>query len=172
MDTYQGFDQFVTSRTAALSRVAFLLTGDHHLAQDLLQTALSRVAARWPRVREGNPEAYVRRCLINEFTSWRRQRRYHELPVESIKDSPVGGELASSVERRVLVGRALARLTPRQRAVLVLRFYEDLSEAATAQIMGITIGTVKSQTSHALSRLRRVAPELVELIADTNGKRP
>ena len=72
MDPYQGFDEFVSSHTAALSRVAFLLTGDHHLAEDLRQVALAQVASRWPQVRDGNPVAYVRRCLINEFTSWRR----------------------------------------------------------------------------------------------------
>jgi len=167
MDSYQGFDEFVTTRTMALSRVAFLLTGDHHLAQDLLQVALAQVASRWPEVRDGNPEAYVRRCLINEMTSWRRRRRYRERPTGSIVETPGAGDLATSVVRRVVVGRALARLTHRQRAVLVLRYYEDLSAADTADIMGVSIGTVKSQTSHAIGRLRAVAPELAELVART-----
>lgn len=132
MDPYQGFDEFVTSHTTALSRVAFLLTGDHHLAEDLLQVALSQVASRWPEVRDGNPAAYVRRCLVNEFISWRRRRRYHERPVEALADGADPVDLASSVVRKLVVGRALAQLTPRQRAVLVLRFYKDLSEAETA----------------------------------------
>jgi DNA-directed RNA polymerase specialized sigma24 family protein len=84
VDPYQGFDEFVTSHTAVLSRVAFLLTGDHHLAEDLLQVALSQVASRWPQVRDGNPEAYVRRCLVNQLTSWRRRRRYHERPIRGL----------------------------------------------------------------------------------------
>ncbi|MBX6748975.1 MAG: SigE family RNA polymerase sigma factor [Micromonosporaceae bacterium] len=169
MDPYQGFDEFVSSHTTALSRVAFLLTGDHHLAEDLLQVALSQVASRWPQVREGNPAAYVRRCLINEFTSWRRRRRYHERPVESPAEDVDPIDLASSVVRRVVVGRALAQLTPRQRAVLVLRFYEDLSEAETAAIMGCSVGTVKSQTNYALARLRAAAPELADLVASRSG---
>lgn len=169
MDPYQGFDEFVTSHTTALSRLAFLLTGDHHLAEDLLQAALSQVVSRWPQVRDGNPAAYVRRCLINEYLSWRRRRRYHERPVESPVDGADPVDLASTVVRRVVVGRALAQLTPRQRAVLVLRFYEDLSEAETAVIMGCSVGTVKSQTNHALARLRAAAPELSELIAGRTG---
>lgn len=169
MDPYQGFDEFVTSHTTALSRVAFLLTGDHHLAEDLLQVALSQVASRWPEVRDGNPAAYVRRCLVNEFISWRRRRRYHERPVEALADGADPVDLASSVVRKLVVGRALAQLTPRQRAVLVLRFYEDLSEAETAAIMGCSVGTVKSQTNHALARLRAVAPELSDLVAVRTG---
>lgn len=169
MDPYQGFEEFVTARTPGLSRVAFLLTGDHHLAEDLLQVALSQVASRWPEVRNGNPEAYVRRCLVNELTSWRRRRRYHERPVESAVDTADPTDVATSVVRRLVVGRALAQLTPRQRAVLVLRFFEDLSEADTAEIMGVSVGTVKSQTSHALARLRAAAPELSELLSEPNG---
>jgi RNA polymerase sigma-70 factor (sigma-E family) len=168
VDPYQGFDEFVTAHTAALSRVAYLLTGDHHLAEDLLQVALSQVASRWPQIRDGNPEAYVRRCLVNELISWRRRRRYHERPVESFVEDVEPGDLASSVVRRIVVGRALAALTPRQRAVLVLRFFEDLSEAETAAIMGCSIGTVKSQTHYALTRLRAAAPELSELL-EPNG---
>ena len=169
MDPYQGFDEFVTSHTAALSRVAFLLTGDHHLAEDLLQVALSQVASRWPHVRDGNPHAYVRRCLVNEMTSWRRRRRYHERAIESFVDKTDPTDLASSVVRRIVVGRALDQLTSRQRAVLVLRFFEDLSESDTASIMGCSVGTVKSQTSYALARLRAVAPELDELVTETTG---
>lgn len=169
MDPYQGFDEFVTSRTAALSRVAFLLTGDHHLAEDLLQVALSQVASRWPQVRDGNPEAYVRRCLVNELTSWRRLRRYHERSIESPVDSADPADLASSAVRRIVIGRALAKLTARQRAVLVLRFFEDLSEADTAAAMGCSIGTVKSQTNYALARLRAAAPELAELVIEPTG---
>jgi DNA-directed RNA polymerase specialized sigma24 family protein len=100
VDPYQGFDEFVTAHTAVLSRVAFLLTGDHHLAEDLLQVALSQVASRWPQIRDGNPQAYVRRCLVNELTSWRRRRRYHERPVESFVEDADPADIASSVGHR------------------------------------------------------------------------
>ena len=166
MDPYLGFDEFVVARTAALSRVAILLTGDHHLAQDLLQVALSRLASRWPEVRHGMPDAYVRKILVNELTSWRRRRRYHEQPTELRGDVPTATDLATSVVRRVVVGRALAQLTPRQRAVLVLRYFEDLSEVEIAEILGCSVGTVKSQTHHAIARLRAVAPELAGLVRE------
>src|SRR5689334_3531727 len=81
VDPYEGFDDFVVARRVALSRTAYLLTGDHHLAQDLLQVALSRLAERWRRLRDDAPEAYVRRIMVNELTSWRRRRRYHEKPI-------------------------------------------------------------------------------------------
>jgi RNA polymerase sigma-70 factor (sigma-E family) len=166
VDPDLGFDEFVVARTAALSRVAFLLTGDHHLAQDLLQVALSRVASRWPEVRHGRPEAYVRRIMVNELTSWRRRRRYHEQPTEPRDDAPSPADVATGVVRRLVVGRALAQLTPRQRAVLVLRYFEDLSEMETAEILGCSVGTVKSQTHYAIARLRAVAPELAELVRE------
>lgn len=166
MDPYDGFDDFVVARRVPLSRVAFLLTGDHHLAQDLLQVALSRVASHWRRLRDGAPEAYARRIMVNELTSWRRRRRYHERPVDKVDDGALPGDLSASVVRRVVVGHALAQLTPKQRAVLVLRFYEDLSEAATAEALGCSVGTVKSQTHQALARLRTLAPELADLVRE------
>jgi RNA polymerase sigma factor (sigma-70 family) len=129
-----------------------------------LQVALARVAVRWTRLRDGAPEAYLRRTMINELTSWRRRRRYHEHPAAQLPDGADAGDLASVVVRRVAVGRALVQLTPAQRAVLVLRFYEDLSEAETAAILGCAIGTVKSRSHAALARLRQVAPELIEFI--------
>ena len=170
MDPYLGFDEFVLARTAALSRVAYLLTGDHHLAQDLLQVALSKLASRWPEVRHGQPEAYVRRILVNELISWRRRRRYHEHPTEPRDDSASPADLATGVVRRLVVGRALAQLTPRQRAVLVLRYFEDLSEVETAEILGCSLGTVKSQTHHAIARLRALAPELAELVREPSSE--
>jgi RNA polymerase sigma-70 factor (sigma-E family) len=165
VDPYEGFNEFVMARTGALSRTAYLLTGDHHLAEDLLQVALSRVASRWPEVRGGRPEAYVRRVLVNEFLSWRRRRRYHEQPVAEPEPASVRPDVASAVVRRMLIGQALARLSPRQRAVVVLRYFDDLTEADAAEVLGCAIGTVKSQTHNALARLRAVAPELAELSA-------
>jgi RNA polymerase sigma-70 factor (sigma-E family) len=170
VDPYQGFNEYVVARTAALSRMAYLLTADHHLAEDLLQVALTRLASRWPEVRHGSPDAYVRRILVNELISWRRRRTFHEKPADFHAEPPAvaEGDRTNAVVRRVLVGRALAQLAPRQRAVLVLRYYEDLSEAETAELLGCAIGTVKSQTHHALARLRELAPELAELLTDAS----
>jgi RNA polymerase sigma-70 factor (sigma-E family) len=162
VDQYRGFEEFVVARTAALSRTAYLLAGDHQLAEDLLQVALARLATRWAGVRDGAPEAYVRRVMVNELTSWWRRRRYHERPSPALPEHEAPDDLASAVVRRIVVGRALACLPAEQRAVLVLRFYEDLSEAETASIMGCALGTVKSRTYAALARLRIVAPELIE----------
>ena len=170
VDPYQGFNEYVVARTGALSRVAYLLTGDHHLAEDLLQVGLARLASRWPEVRHGSPDAYVRRILVNELISWRRRRTFHERPADFHAEPPLVPEAdrTNAVLRRLIVGRALAQLAPKQRAVLVLRFYEDLSEAETADLLGCAIGTVKSQTHHALARLRELAPELADLLTDAH----
>jgi RNA polymerase sigma-70 factor (sigma-E family) len=172
VDPYQGFEEFVAARTASLSRTAYLLTGDHHRAEDLLQVALSRVAARWPQVRDGHPEAYTRRVMVNEFISWRRRRWYRERPTDDVDDGLATPDLATSAVRRIVVGRALARLTARQRTVLVLRYYEDLSEAETADALGCAVGTVKSQTHLALTRIRAVAPELAEFLHEPREVAP
>ncbi len=173
MDGYEEFRDFVAARGAALSRSAYLLTGDHHLAEDLLQTALTRCAVHWRRVAGGNPEAYVRRSMINERTSWWRRRRYAvEVPMLSSTgdgDGPAAaGDDMEAVVRRRMVLAALARLAPRQRAVIVLRFFEDVSEAGTAEALGCSVGTVKSQTHAALANLRSLAPEL---LSDTESRR-
>jgi RNA polymerase sigma-70 factor (sigma-E family) len=162
VDHYQGFEEFVVARTAALSRTAYLLVGDHQLAEDLLQVALARLATRWDRVRDGAPEAYLRRVMVNELTSWWRRRRYHERPAADLPEPAAATDPAPAVLRRMVVGRALAGLTAQQRMVLVLRFYEDLSEVETASVMGCAVGTVKSRTHAALARLRAAAPELDE----------
>lgn len=160
------FEQFVHARSATLARVAYLLTGDRHRAEDLLQDALARLAERWTSVaRRGDAEPYVRRVLYNRaIDGWRYRRRRPEVLIESETwpelRSP--GDDAEDVTRRLVVRDALSRLTPRQRAVLVLRFYEDHTEVQTADILGCSVSTVKSQTRHALSRLRTLAPELAE----------
>jgi len=164
VDPYAGFEEFVVARSAALSRTAYLLTGDHQLAEDLLQVALTRVAVRWPRLRAEAPVAYARRIMINEVTTWRRRRRYHERPSDALPEDRPAPDPSTAAVRRIVVGQALARLTPRQRAMLVLRFYEDLSEADTAALLGCSVGTVKSGTHAALARLRDAAPELADLL--------
>jgi RNA polymerase sigma-70 factor (sigma-E family) len=166
-----GFHDFVHAQLARLSRVAYLLTGDHHAAEDLLQSALARVAARWQRVRRADdPASYVRRILYHEHVSlWRRSGHLRrEVPVEWMPEqrTPDGTDHAL---RRLMLADALARLTRSQRAVIVLRFFEDLSEADAALALGASVGTIKSQTRHALKRLRELAPELSDLVRDPPG---
>jgi RNA polymerase sigma-70 factor (sigma-E family) len=162
-DAYVDFAAFAEACQARLLRSAYLICGDRYLAEDLLQSALVKVALRWHQLRDGQPEAYLRTILYRDAVSWwRRQRR--EIAVAQ----PPERRVADSSERaqlRVIFAQALSRLTPRQRAVLVLRFFEDLTEAHTAEVLGVAIGTVKSQTAVALRRLRELAPELTELVA-------
>src|SRR5688572_22464130 len=121
MDRYDGFEEFVVARGGALSRTAFLLTGDHHLAQDLVQSALAKAALRWRQITEhGQPEAYVRRIIVNERISWWRRRPPQ--PVEWIAER-AGPDEPHEIVERLALGQALDTLTPRQRAVLVLRYY-------------------------------------------------
>lgn len=152
------FEEFVRGAGSRLLRTAYLLTGDRGHAEDLVQTALERLARRWGRL-DGPPEAYARVVLANLATDrWRRRRmRVRELSV----DPPVrsAADIAEPVVvRQVLIG-ALLQLTPRQRAVLVLRFFADLSEAETAQALNIQPGTVKSTVSRATTRLRALLAE-------------
>ena len=145
------FDGFVLVNSQRLLRTAFLLTRDQASAQDLLQTALVQAWRAWGRI-DGDPMPYVRRILLNAYTSsWRRRWR-GEVPTDELGD--VAAPTVGSFEERDLVWSALGRLPRRQRAVVVLRYFEDLTEAETAQVLGISVGTVKSQTSKAMSRLR------------------
>ncbi|HKS99816.1 MAG TPA: SigE family RNA polymerase sigma factor [Rugosimonospora sp.] len=144
MDRYQGFREFVQTRGAALSRTAYLLTGSHHEAEDLLQSALLKMAAHWSRVaHDGNPEAYLHRIMINERTSRWRRRRPRTSP--EMPEVPAPWDEADRAVRRLTLAEALAQLPPRQRAVIVLRFYEDRTEAETADLLGCAIGTPKSR---------------------------
>ena len=147
-----GFDEFVATRGPALLRTAYLLTGDHGLAEDLLQTALAKSWFAWGRI-DGPPEPYVRRVVTTTYATWWRRRWRGEHPTGDLPDpaAPAG----PSVEDRDALWRALAGLPRRQRAVVVLRYYEDLSEAETAAALGISKGTVKSQSAKALAALRR-----------------
>ncbi|TDC84119.1 SigE family RNA polymerase sigma factor [Micromonospora sp. KC606] len=159
------FDSFVRTRTPALLRSAYLLTGDQHLAEDLVQSALARTHRSWSRLHDtGNAEAYTRKTMYHLQVSWWRRRRVAEsvtgeLPEPRRHDA----DHASQTSLRLTLRAALARLSAKQRAVLVLRFFEDRSEAEAADMLGVTVGTVKSQTSKALAKLRAVAPELAEL---------
>ena len=156
------FREFVVTRSAALMRLAYLLTGgDQHAAEDLLQIALAKTAARWSRV--DNPETYVRRILYHQqVDSWRLRKRRPEIQVADPPDAGQDDD-TQAVDLKLTLRSALARITPRQRAVLVLRFFEDRPEAEVAQILGCSVGTVRSTTHRSLARLRAVAPELHEL---------
>ena len=162
MNTGQEFDDFVRGRSAALLRTAYALTGDRGHAEDLLQTALLRTARRWTAARDA-PEAYVRQVLVNlcrDRVRWLQRRpREAALPdgaaLPGGADRPgVADELAEQIGQRRSVIQALMGLPAGQRQVVVLRFLEDLSVAETAELLGISPGTVKSYTSRALASLR------------------
>ena len=161
-DPYEEFAAFARACRPRLLRAAYLICGDAHLAEDLLQSALVKVALRWSRLRDDQPEAYARTVLYRDaVTWWRRHRR--EVTVASPPERWTRAD-SDEVPLRVVLARALSRLTPKQRAVLVLRFFEDHTEARTALVLGVSVGTVKSQTAVALRRLRELAPELSELV--------
>jgi RNA polymerase sigma-70 factor (sigma-E family) len=157
------FDQFVVARSTALLRTAYLLTHDHALAEDLLQTALSKAWFSWGRI-DGNPEPYVRKILVNTYASWWRRKWHGELATEELPERGLA-DAAEGVGASHDLWQAMERLPRRQRIVVVLRYFEDLSEAQTADQMGCSVGTVKSQLSKALAKLR-IDPAL----ATTDGK--
>ncbi|HET7195007.1 MAG TPA: SigE family RNA polymerase sigma factor [Nocardioides sp.] len=147
------FDEFVVARSPALLRTAYLLTRDVQLAEDLLQTALTKAWFSWTRI-DGDPEPYVRRILINTSVSWWRRRWTHETPTGFVPEPAPGVGSAADVHDLV---QALVRLPRRQRAVVVLRYIEDRTEADTASLMGCSVGTIKSQCAKALKNLRKDA---------------
>lgn len=147
------FEDFVGARSNALQRFGYLMTGDWGVAEDLLQTALARAYQRWSRIHRDNAEAYVRKVMVNTWSSWWRRRWRSEMPTDALPENPARDQYAD-VDQRELVRVALAALPPRQRAVLVLRYHEDLTEHQVAALLGITAGTVKSQAARALGKLR------------------
>jgi RNA polymerase sigma-70 factor (sigma-E family) len=159
-----GFAQFVEARGRALQRTAWLLTGDWALAEDLVQTALARSWPRWERIRRrDDPEIYVRRVMINTWASWSRRRWRGERAFAAVPDTPAAGDVAAEVTVRIAVRAALESLTDRQRAMVVLRVFDDLPEPQVAQVMNCAVGTVKSTTSKALAKLRE-DPRLADLM--------
>jgi RNA polymerase sigma-70 factor (sigma-E family) len=148
------FGEFVAARSGALIGLAYVLTADQHAAEDLLQTALTRAAARWGRIHSA-PEAYVRQIMYREqISSWRRRARRRETAMAEPPDQAVVAD--TGTEARLIVWEALRALPAGKRAVLVLRYLEDLPEAQVADILGISVGTVRSQTSKAITQLRSV----------------
>ena len=150
----EAFRDYVAGRSPALLRTAYLLTGHRGEAEDLLQTALAKTYLSWDRIRDRESlDGYVRRVMVNTRTSWWRRRKVEEyatdvLPERSQRDA------TDDIALHDALWTALAELPKRQRAMVVLRYYEDLSEAETADVLGVSVGTVKSTTSRALQKLR------------------
>jgi RNA polymerase sigma-70 factor (sigma-E family) len=150
-----GFEEYVAARGAGLVRFAILLTGDDHRAEDLVQEALARAYLRWHWIgRADHPDVYVRRMLVNASRSWWRRRTNRELPVERTGDRPAAGDLGAESAERDAVWRLIVRLPHRQRAVLVLRYYEDLDDATIADILDCSTATVRTHAMRALNVLR------------------
>jgi RNA polymerase sigma-70 factor (sigma-E family) len=149
------FDAFVVARSRVLLKAAWLLTGDWQLAEDLLQTALAKSFLAWHRIVAGREEAYVRRVLVTTYATWWRRAWRAETPTGDVPDRPDPSDQRAGADLREVVLAALNELPRRQRATVVLRYYCDLSEAETAEALGCSVGTVKSQAAKALARLRR-----------------
>jgi len=165
----RDFADFVHQRSAPMLRTAWLLTGgDWALAEDLAQAAFSAVWRHWTRVSVMEaPEAYAHKVMLNTFLSWRRRRWTEEISTERFVVSPSTTGGFATVDTREVLRHALRQLTARQRAVITLRYFEDRSEAETAAIMGCTVGTVKSQASRAIAKLRK-QPGIADVM--TGGK--
>ena len=165
----RDFADFVRQRSTPMLRTAWLLTGgDWALAEDLAQAAFSEVWRHWPRVSVMDaPEAYAHKVMLNTFLSWRRRRWTTEISTERIVVSRATTGGFATVDMREVLRHALGQLTAKQRAVIALRYFEDRSEAETAAIMGCTVGTVKSQASRAIAKLRK-QPGLADVM--TGGK--
>lgn len=158
-EAHDSFTEWVAGCRDRLLRSTYLLTGDVGRAEDLLQEALVKVARRWSKLRGSNPDAYIRKVIYHQHVSWWRSRR--EVPVADVLAT--SHEHSGTQDSGLLIEQALSRLTVKQRAVIVLRYVDDLTEVESAAALGVSVGTVKSQTAAALRRLREQAPELMEL---------
>ncbi|NYD56182.1 RNA polymerase sigma-70 factor (sigma-E family) [Nocardioides marinisabuli] len=154
------FTEYLAARQAALLRTAYLVCGDRHQAEDVLQTALAKLYLSWDEVRDrGAVDAYVRRIIVNETTSaWRRPWHRRERPTDQVPETTAHHDTYDE-GRSAALWEVVRSLPPKARAVVVLRYYEQLSEAETAETLGISTGTVKSQTSRAMSMLRERTPD-------------
>ncbi|WP_234411110.1 SigE family RNA polymerase sigma factor [Nocardioides terrigena] len=154
-----AFAEFVAARSAALHRSAYLMVGERQLAQDLLQEALTKTYVAWPTLRDpSRAEAYTRKVITTTAISWYRRKSWQERPSDAIPEVSTEARadaMDDDVARREWVWTALQALPPRQRAAIVLRYYEDLTEAQTAAALGCAVGTVKSQVHAGLASLRK-----------------
>jgi RNA polymerase sigma-70 factor (sigma-E family) len=166
-----AFAEFVSVRSGALYRAAYLMVGEHALAEDLLQEALTKTYVAWPRLRDiNNAEAYTRKAITTTAISWWRRKSWkNEKPRDDVPD--LGHEAQSEqVAQRDWLWQELQSLAPKQRAAIVLRYYEDLTEAQTAEALGVSVGTVKSQVSDGLKRLRSIlGPDVVLVAGEPDG---
>ncbi len=157
-----SFEAFVNEQGQSLLRLAYVLTGERHLAEDVTQSALADAFRHWRKVRAArSPEAYVRRMLVNAHVSWWRRRSAAEQPLDLV-ESGVSHDFGETVAAREEMRALLATLAPRARTVLVLHYYADLDDAAIADAMGITASTVRATASRALVSLRVVAALAME----------
>jgi RNA polymerase sigma-70 factor (sigma-E family) len=163
-DQDREFDEFAVTAWPRLRWTAYLLTGDEHLAEDLAQTTLVKTYAAWKRVRRREAYSFARRTLVNTNIDRMRRRHFREVPATERHDHAVSGQ-TDGVDDTDLIVRLLGGLSPRERRVLVLRHYWDLSESTVADELGISVGTVKSTASRALAKVRESHPELI----DTKG---
>lgn len=162
-----GFAELFAARAAALRRTAYLLCGDWHRAEDLAQTAFAKLYAAWPRLRDrGAADAYLRRTLMRTFLDDNKRGWRREYATDAVPERPLHDEWP---EERLALLDAMAQVAPRQRACLVLRFYDDLSVESTAELLGCSVGTVKSNTSRGLDTLRALLGDDIELIT-TGGE--
>jgi len=153
-DDLEEFRAFVMARSASMIRSAWLMTGSEATAQDLVQSALLTTWQRWSTLRDQKAaEAYTRGVVVTTYVSWRRRRAFHERPTQTVPDL-AADDLVGRAELRHDVAAALALLSPRQRAVIALRYLDQLTEAETAAALGCSIGTVKTQAARAIARLR------------------
>ncbi|NHC45694.1 SigE family RNA polymerase sigma factor [Motilibacter sp. K478] len=153
------FSDFVRSASPGLLQAAWLLTGEREAARDLVQTAFLKTYAAWRRVRTDDAFAYTRRVMVNAHVDRWRRKPWREAPSPELPDAPAARDATEAVDSRLALAQALGALTRRERAVVVLRYYADLSEAQVADDLGITRGTVKSTSYKALAKLR-VSPAL------------
>jgi len=150
-----SFEDYVTARGAALVRFARVLAGDEHRAEDLVQEVLARAYLRWDSItRSDEPDVYVRQAIVNATRSWWRRRSSRETPVDTVADRPGPGAFDAETAERDALWRRIRRLPARQRAVLVLRYYEDLDDPTIGAILGCTPATVRSHAMRALHTLR------------------
>jgi RNA polymerase sigma-70 factor (sigma-E family) len=155
------FHEFVAGSSRRLAQFATLLVSDRHIAEDLVQAALVKAYLNWPNARS-NPIPYVRRVMLNQRTDWWRRLRGREQVTAEPPDAPVSGDLADVHASQDAVMQALRGLTKRERAVVVLRYFEDLPEAQIAAELCVAVGTVKSTLFRALAKLR-VSPDLAPI---------
>ncbi|GGN09519.1 SigE family RNA polymerase sigma factor [Streptomyces fuscichromogenes] len=157
------YDEFVAARWSGLCHLARLLTGgDRHRAEDLLQESLVRLWFVWPKIADEAPEAYVRKVLARAAARSARRRWWGERPVEELPEVAAAGDMSAIVAERSRLEAALALLTPRQRAAVVLRYYQDLPDRQVAEVLGCPVGTARSHAARGVARLRELLADVIE----------